>query len=316
MNKIKDTLASLPTAAKAGLALLLVALVAIAGFTMFGGSSKEDTATENTSAMTTDGAQDVSVDVPDDETADLDSSKAPESEKPEKESKPTIAPPKATKVDKPKATAQTITRAPETPTESPAPAPKAKPKDLPKDKFVPAPAPKPLPKPKKPAGPQAQINQKPLPASGAGTGTPVTVNTPVGSAPIDPIRTDARGVLDPPKNVSRVGWWQDSGIPGEGAGSVVVTGHVDDISQGAGKAKAWSTLKPGQVVSLKLKKGAEIKYKITSVKHYNKGKQFPAGLLNKLDGPEKLVLVTCGGAFIGGPTGYADNIILTGDRIN
>ena len=51
-----------------------------------------------------------------------------------------------------------------------------------------------------------------------------------------------------------------------------------------------------------------------NVQKADKEKGFPAEELNRLDGPETLALVTCGGAFVGPPLGYADNIIAWATR--
>ncbi|MFD4433929.1 class F sortase, partial [Nocardia sp. NPDC058497] len=61
---------------------------------------------------------------------------------------------------------------------------------------------------------------------------PVTLTIGDDSAPTDPIATDTAGVLLPPQDVNRLGWWADSSLPGSGAGTVLITGHVDDVVQG------------------------------------------------------------------------------------
>ncbi|MDI9918044.1 class F sortase [Rhodococcus sp. IEGM 1379] len=44
-------------------------------------------------------------------------------------------------------------------------------------------------------------------------------------APVDSIETRADGVLDPPADVSRIGWWSPGARPA-GPGSTVLTAHV------------------------------------------------------------------------------------------
>ncbi|MFC3244752.1 class F sortase [Gordonia humi] len=65
------------------------------------------------------------------------------------------------------------------------------------------------------------------------------------SAPIEPVATDARGTLLPPTDVAKLGWWVDSALPGSGAGTIVIAGHVDDADQGVGYAAEFAHLATG-----------------------------------------------------------------------
>ncbi|MFD6858277.1 class F sortase [Rhodococcus sp. NPDC060090] len=136
---------------------------------------------------------------------------------------------------------------------------------------------------------------------------PVTLTIGDESAPTDPVATDTAGVLLPPQDVGRLGWWADSSPPGSGAGSIVVTGHVDDVAQGDGFATRFADLSEGDEVALSLNDGSARKYRVDRLLSVGKDGDLPLDELNRLDGPETLVLVTCGGEFVGPPLGYADN---------
>lgn len=69
---------------------------------------------------------------------------------------------------------------------------------------------------------------------------PVGLTVDGAAAPIDPVATDYAGVLLPPQDVDRLGWWADSALPGSGAGSIVLVGHIDDVAQGDGFAARFA----------------------------------------------------------------------------
>ncbi|GAB3126837.1 hypothetical protein GCM10027289_03410 [Tsukamurella serpentis] len=164
------------------------------------------------------------------------------------------------------------------------------------------------------SNPSAQSDLRPpVTATASDPTTPVTVTADGADAPVDAVATDSQGALYPPTDVARVGWWVDSALPGSGKGSVVITGHVDDARQGTGFAKRFSALKRGDHVALTGKDGARIGYRVTRTASVNKG-VLPTDDLNRLDGPETLILVTCGGRFIGPPMGYENNDLIYAER--
>ena len=136
---------------------------------------------------------------------------------------------------------------------------------------------------------------------------PVTLTIDGVSAPTDPVATDAAGALLPPQDVARLGWWADSALPGSGAGSIVVTGHIDDAAQGAGFAARFVELGVGDEVTVSSADGSARQYRVDRVVSVGKDDDLPLGEVNRLGGPETLLLITCGGEFVGPPTGYANN---------
>lgn len=90
----------------------------------------------------------------------------------------------------------------------------------------------------------------------------------------------------------------------------MITGHVDDVDQGAGFASKFTELTPGNQLELTTADQRTYRFRVTSVDAVNKQGGLPVDELNRLDGPEKVALVTCGGPFVGAPLGYRDNIVV------
>lgn len=128
------------------------------------------------------------------------------------------------------------------------------------------------------------------------------------------------GSLAPPDDdIHSVAWYQDSAVPGSGdEGTVVMTGHVDFNGE-SGYASNFSRLKKGDVVTVEGESGKVFRYRVTSspqmVPKSNPVKFNELGdkTFNRFDGPGELVLITCGGRFIGGSLGYESNEVVTAE---
>jgi len=136
---------------------------------------------------------------------------------------------------------------------------------------------------------------------------PVSLTLDGVTAPTDPVATDASGTLLPPQDVSRLGWWVDSAMPGGGSGAIVVTGHVDDVDQGDGFAARFADVREGDELTVSTGDGRAREYRVDRLLSVGKEGNLPLDEINRLDGPETLLLVTCGGEFVGPPLGYANN---------
>ena len=144
---------------------------------------------------------------------------------------------------------------------------------------------------------------------------PASLQVGDATAPTVTVDTDLDGVLLPPQNVAELGWWVGSARPGSGTGTVVITGHVDDVDQGKGFAARFPDLKPGETVDVMTVNQGVRTYRIDRVEAVNKEGGLPVDELNRLDGPETLALITCGGPFVGPPLGYRDNIVAFGTPV-
>lgn len=135
-------------------------------------------------------------------------------------------------------------------------------------------------------------------------------------AAVDPVQLTEAGALIPPSDVSRLGWYSASAVPGaEGAaGSSVITGHINYQGQGTGYAARFANMAVGQEFDV-LIDGTPRTFRVTQAPYrLPKGSDFPPEV-NDATGPNRLVLITCGGQFVGGALGYADNIITIAEPI-
>jgi len=135
------------------------------------------------------------------------------------------------------------------------------------------------------------------------------------------IAVDAQGdsqnaTLAPPQDLTKVGWYGRSAWFGQDKGSSVMTSHINY----AGKASYGSifiTLKKGDPITITDSKGHSYHYVVEEDPFYlNKSNEAEyqkqtKDTINKMKGKNKLVLVTCGGAYVGGNLGYEDNVIVS-----
>lgn len=112
------------------------------------------------------------------------------------------------------------------------------------------------------------------------------------NAPIVPIDVDPDGVLSPPDDYTKVGWWRGSAKPGATQGQTVVTGHT--VHTGGGVMDRLGDLRPGGLVQIKTKNGT-VDYATTKVFVYTRA-QLAAHkdeLFNQERPDYRLVLITC-----------------------
>lgn len=136
------------------------------------------------------------------------------------------------------------------------------------------------------------------------------------SAPVDSIQVTDEGALIPPQDVSRLGWYSASAVPGAkgNVGSSVITGHVNFAGQGEGYAAKFVHMEEGETFTIAVN-GEDREFRVTKAPyHVTKGADF-ADVMDDQDGKNRVVLVTCGGDFVGGSLGYADNVITIAEPV-
>jgi hypothetical protein len=146
----------------------------------------------------------------------------------------------------------------------------------------------------------------------AGGRTPVRVRIPVLriDAALVPSAVDvANGVLGVPQDIRRPGWWRDGAVPGDRAGAILVAGHVDSASRGAGAFYGLQSARRGTRVELRMRNGRRKEYRVVSVRLMPKEK-LPTDIYSRRGRP-RLVLVTCGGPFDEATRHYRDNVVVT-----
>jgi LPXTG-site transpeptidase (sortase) family protein len=129
-------------------------------------------------------------------------------------------------------------------------------------------------------------------------------------APVSPAGIDLKnGVLDVSAAISRLGWWLDGMTPGSRTGAVLVAGHVDSATAGAGALFRLHEAKAGDRIEVTTQNGRTFAYRVTSVQTMPK-KNLPTSIYSRT-GRARLVLVTCGGPFDASMGHYRDNVVVT-----
>lgn len=117
------------------------------------------------------------------------------------------------------------------------------------------------------------------------------------------------GALGVPDDPDVIGWWRDGAVPGDGAGSVVLDGHVDTADRGRGALFRLDELRPGDAVQIMLADGTA-EYTVAAIRHYTKT-ALPPDLFDR-SGTPRLVLISCGGPFDRSRRSYRDNVVVYG----
>lgn len=143
---------------------------------------------------------------------------------------------------------------------------------------------------------------------------PETLVLPGGaSAPVDPTST-VSGVLQVPRDVSHVGWWDGSAEAGDPFGSTVIAGHVDSAEQGLGFFARLLRVKARDAVTLR-GAGHEDHYRVASVRLVARRALAGDGAAFDQTGPHRLVLITCDGAFHPDRGGYDSNLVVVAEPV-
>ena len=89
------------------------------------------------------------------------------------------------------------------------------------------------------------------------------------SAPVERVVTNG-GMLGVPDDISHVGWWTGSALPGSPAGATVIDGHVDSAVDGKGALFHLADLRAGQQITLTTAAGQRFRYQIYARRIYSK----------------------------------------------
>ncbi len=103
------------------------------------------------------------------------------------------------------------------------------------------------------------------------------------------------------------GWYRLGPTPGE-LGTAIIVGHVDTDSQPA-VFHRLPELRKGNLIEVNREDHGLATFMVESVETFPKT-SFPADRVFDSTGRARLVLVTCGGTWIGGDIGYSDNVIV------
>ena len=158
----------------------------------------------------------------------------------------------------------------------------------------------------------APVPSAPLPPASA---APVTISLPAVAEPVPlvPVGVLDSGALQLPERPSVLGWFAAGAVPGGATGTALVAGHVDSAVFGAGPLETLFELGAGDLVEVADASGAAHRYAVVSRTSYPKS-ALPAELF-RADGPPRLALVTCGGAFDERTGHYADNLVVIAEPV-
>ncbi len=146
--------------------------------------------------------------------------------------------------------------------------------------------------------------------------TRAPANRPVGlsvpaigvTAPITPVGQAKDGSVDVPPLTEhhQTGWYDRGAVPGE-PGRAIIVGHVDTRS-GPAVFYRLRELKPGDRIEVTRSDRSVVTFTVDTVEYFDKA-NLPADRVYGGSGPPELRLITCGGEWVGGRTGYQDNVI-------
>lgn len=148
-------------------------------------------------------------------------------------------------------------------------------------------------------------------AEAAGPEVPTSLAIPALSlrAPIRPVGLDENGAIAAPpiSRAHETGWYAGGPTPGE-AGAAVIVGHVDD-NDGPAVFHDLTRLRPGDRIEVTRADGQVTTFRVTDIRVYDK-LALPVDEVYGDDRSPELRLITCGGRWVGGDTGYADNVVV------
>jgi hypothetical protein len=105
---------------------------------------------------------------------------------------------------------------------------------------------------------------------------------------------------------NEAGWYESGPTPGQ-FGPAIIVGHADTRT-GPSVFHDLVKLRPGAKIEVTRQDRSVAIFEVNSVEHFDKGK-LPVERVYGDYGRPWLRLITCGGRWVGGGTGYSDNII-------
>jgi sortase family protein len=128
-------------------------------------------------------------------------------------------------------------------------------------------------------------------------------------APILDVGLASDGSVDVPplRRHNEAGWFDGGPTPGQ-FGPALIVGHADTRT-GPSVFHDLPRLKPGQRIEVVRADRTVAVFEVNSVEHFNKGRLPVQRVYGDYSRPS-LRLMTCGGEWLGGRQGYADNIVV------
>lgn len=128
--------------------------------------------------------------------------------------------------------------------------------------------------------------------------------------PVLPEGVDDTGAMSLPADPANAGWWKFGPGPTSTTGTTVVAAHVDAVGYGIGPFAHLVDVPTGTAITVTGADGSTTGYRVASVDLVQKT-GVPWSSIFDQDGPRRLVLVTCGGAFDTTTHHYDSNLVVT-----
>jgi hypothetical protein len=125
------------------------------------------------------------------------------------------------------------------------------------------------------------------------------------TAPVETVSATPEGIAVP--RIGRAGWFDAGPRPGE-PGRAVIIGHIDGKTM-PGIFEHLPEIAMGAQIAVSDNRGAVHRYRVVGKTQVPKSR-FPASAVYGPSQRPVLVLVTCGGQWLGGREGYADNVLV------
>ncbi len=147
------------------------------------------------------------------------------------------------------------------------------------------------------------------------TPTKISIRAIGVSAPVHAVGREADGSIATPalNRGNEAGWYRDGPTPGQ-FGPAIIVGHLDTKEKPAVFARL-KELRPGAIVEITRRDRQVAVFEVNSVERFGK-EAIPVPRVYEDFSRPGLRLITCGGRWVGGSTGYADNIVVFASLIS
>ncbi len=132
--------------------------------------------------------------------------------------------------------------------------------------------------------------------------------------PVVPVGVNRDGSMEIATSVRELGWYRFGARPADRTGTTVLAGHVDTKREGLGPLARLRSVDRGTRVVITSADGRTRAYRVVDVRRIAKTR-VPLGEVFRRSGPERLVLITCGGRY-DRDTGYRDNVLVTAEPVS
>ncbi len=144
---------------------------------------------------------------------------------------------------------------------------------------------------------------------------PVTIRIPdlgIGGSAVRPVGVEPNGEYEVPR-ASEVGWYRYGSAPGE-PGSSVLAGHIAYDGEN-GVFSNLAGVEVGATVEVILADGVSLDYEIVELATYQKT-ELPFDDIFDESGPDRVVLITCGGTFNPNIRSYDSNVVAYAEPVD